>query len=369
MMDTVYFVLLVALYTTIIVGPIAAAIITVVKFGREGIFWVIPGEGKAIPIMVGGTFEKVVLQYKGHVLNDPKAPWYVPEKPDWEVLPDQRTPKDIEDEKEKHGRIRRLFRRVLGMEWIGFPPRRAYTYMFEWVQRIQDQKGDTVPWHRRESTNYIYVNTFPYLLYLQEAETEENLPVSGYLVLEVECTNPYKALFRTTNWYTAVTSAVLLMCKLYVARCTFEQLRQETGKEGGFAEGDPKGQLNEYVKKLNEELPSENNEGTVSKYGIKIVSVRLLNIEVAQEHNEILAALSAKFVATQNATAEVTRAKGDKDARITRAEGFKREAELLREGGEEARLVQYLNGLAPKGAGDKIVIMPGLEDLVRRIKE
>lgn len=324
-------------------------------------------EGAAKAIMRGGkSFNHMVMSLQGYHLNVPGDRWYDRSIPKWEVVKNP----DNED-----CDSRSFITRTLGLYTVGVPfLRSVWEYHFEWNE-MKNVDGEQVLWSRSEQTDFIYVVSFPYVLKLSEAETEDNLPVDVEYQLTVRVTNPYKALFDTENWMEVVSGIVNGAVRNFVGGKSFDELRSETD------ENNSDDCFTQNVLKLNDKLPSESDptpadrweKGLRGKYGVIIEKLDIQRIDPAGPQKAELAAATVRAYKSRQEATEIRNlgeAKADADlAQYTAdsegirlkgtaaADSIKARAEALATAGELAPEMIKAEALveASKGAGSNFV--------------
>jgi regulator of protease activity HflC (stomatin/prohibitin superfamily) len=173
--------------------------------------------------------------------------------------------------------------------------------------------------------------------------------------------NPYKARYTVTNWLERLTADSHNAAKLWVAARTYEEAIQEKDekkKDSSFV----KAQLG-----LNDDLPTEHSKkGAPKLLGVTIMSASLVNV-LLEGNEAVKDSATAVIVAKNNADALVETAKGDKKARITRAEGIARETELtygaVKQFGELGLALSQVDAIKSPGDGKVVLNLPFLRDL------
>ena len=332
---TTFFVVLLAL----VLAGMLIGLPFFLKWLAEGntLFTTVP-EGTAKAAMKSKTLDHVVMSLKGSHLNKPGSSWYDESIPDWEV---------VENVSEVSYEDRNFLSRWLGIYYVGIPPfRTVYTYRFAWNEMSKKEDGTKKVWSRDERTDFIYVVAFPYVFIVDEAETDDNLPVDVQIQATVRVVNPYKALFDTENWMEVVSGALIAATRNFVGSKDYADLVSESRLPKGGTDTSGGDRLCTPVLKLNDTYP-DGSPGLHGRYGVIIESVDILRVDIAGERKaEILDATVQRYTADQKAyttstlgkaEAEATLAKGTASAKVIELEGVAKASAIENAGLAEAK--------------------------------
>ena len=285
---------------------ISIAVLTVMLFvvlnalADEGIFFTKTKEGTAQAIMRGNTFVRMVMSWKGHILNE-----YGDVVEGVPAIP------------------------FLGWYWVGiWPFYKVYTYQFSWTEMGQSKDtGEIIKRPRSELTSYIPVDRFPYLLVETGLETkDENVPIDITVLVTVQVTNPYRALFRIDDYLQQVLGILSSAIRTYVGEKTYEEVLQD--KKGvDAAETRSHGVLFEFlVRNLRQLKECRIEDGVIrfDDYGTVVVDVKMLSVDILEKLRN---ASTANFVAEQEGRAVRTTAEAEADAKRISAQA---EADALK---------------------------------------
>ena len=288
---------------------------------RENIFFTTVREGTVKAIMRGKSFERFIMSFEGHHLNDPdpKKNWFNAGAPQWEII-------RHEDKKDDQYDDRPRWMKHLGLYWVGWPwAHNVYVYAFEWNETYTGQSGKEEVLPRAEATDFIYAADFTYAIVTNGAETSDRLQTDELTLVTVAVRNPYRALFSGEDWMRRVTAAINRHVRTYVGEKQFQELIS-TKDLTGFSKP-----IIELTEKLPDDGTGSPTKGLHGRYGVVIRTADLQTIELSgdskKQHEE---ATTAEYVARQKATT----VRLDADARGYAIETIgKKEAEAL-----EARL-------------------------------
>ncbi len=297
-----------------ILGFILALPFLALTLAKFKIFFAFCEEGQAIIILLNKEFHRAVIRYRGFYLNEKG-----------EVKKDRRK-EDLEgqlEKREKDSILLKIVRKIFGggLVWVGiWPFYTVYTYKFRWQTLIRelDEKGvatKKIKSHKKE-LDYAFVKAATYFAKLEKAETEGLFPVSDEFIFTIRITNPYKALFRTHQWFEFTVDMLLPHLREYQGNAKFEDLIKQsqlkTGEMYMFLEvadltDDQKQVIRSELRtegKTEEEIEKELEERDLGvlgilreRYGIDVAGVRIEAFDPADERYQL--ALSKKFEAEQ----------------------------------------------------------------------
>lgn len=259
-------------------------------------------EGQGAMIMKGESLHGVVISQLGHTCERERGG-----RRRWEIKQG-----DLKHE----GLILGPLEKNLGIYWFGlYPFRKRLEYPFrwdEWKEEVDEKTGKPIVtlWHREERTNFFYVQTFAYAIFLDGAETgkakggvntgeEENVSVDVRITLFIRIIYPDIAIMHNENWFSVLKDTVLHHAREYVGSHGFKDLSSSANlpeKEKGNHE------FSEYVMKLNEFAHiGEKSDSILNTVGVKIVGAMIKTVELAGASKNIAEATTAAYVAEQNA--------------------------------------------------------------------
>ena len=320
------------------------------RLAEESIFFTTVNEGTVKAVMRGDSFERFLMSFEGHHLNDPKRRWYDNSKRDWEILSHK---KDQDDEFDD----RPNWLRKLGLYWIGFPwANSIYVYEFEWNEtKVDKTTGAEQIYPRAEATDFAYVADFTYAIKTVGAETSDRLPTDELTLVTVAIRNPYRALFSGEDWMRRITAAINRHVRNFVGQKTFKELLQ----------ADKGTNFSNPIINLNSKLPDDplqmENGGLKGRYGIEIRTADLQTIELSgdlkQKSEE---ATTREYVAQQeaNATTIAGKAKAEVITTVGEAEAkaLKSRLATIKEFGDDGILLAQLDAMRDaNGAGARVI--------------
>lgn len=235
-------------------------------------------EATAIIILKGGQFQKIMISYKGHIMN-PKT---------WDV-------------EEKEGVKQAFFG---GLRFWGVSPfqKRGHYYQ-RWSHLHED---GTVKNHGEElyhvllKTDY-YVFELP-IIKNKSAQDINGIPIEVKIVVPMRIINPYEALFLPHRWLAAISGTIKPVLKRFVAKFRFkedlidmmagrgiEDIQKEKGivkKENGDIISENK--MGDNLKdKLWEELKKVFPKGKIQKEGTDEECLRIYGVLLEKRGTDI----------------------------------------------------------------------------------
>ncbi len=191
-------------------------------------------------------------------------------------------------------------------------------YQFRWNEWEQKSEGGggTIPSlkHREELTNFFYVQTFNYALFLSGAETGGkrdgkentggNISVNAQITLLLRIIYPQVAILQNEDWFEQLEAVVLDHARLYVGSRTFEQLHTSVHPISG---GETKNEFCEHIMGLNAHAPiGADTDSIIDAFGVEIVGAVIMSVELAGDSKKIAEKTTAIYVAEQEAKAKIT---------------------------------------------------------------
>jgi len=267
----------------------------------NNLFFTFVPEGRAKVVVRGDAVKRVLLQWRGYELNK-----------NWDVIksPSQKKPF------------------LGGLRFIGwlFPLDDIYIYNFTWTS--VNQAGEFIK-HPKEVLDFILVQDDIYLLVVEEAEDNQQVPLDVSLFLTLGIVNPFKALFRIQDWLEATNNLIAPAVRDCITRQSFEDWisqPKDLGKE--IEERLKTDKLIAYLK---------------SKYGVALKKIGVKDIDPSGDFR----ALTTKKVTAKKEAEVVEIAAGAEKKRITTVYET---VKSLGETGMQLRTLEALEKSPEKGA-------------------
>jgi len=334
-------------------------------------------EGAGKIIVKGESFYRAILSFNGHHLNERGKPYFNPNQPDWEVLPNM-----VGTDYETRPALTRSF----GLYWVGIPGmRKIYEYDFAWNEYRPGVGGEQKLWHREEKTEVFMANYFSYVMVVEDAKTKDNLPVRAEFVIIVRITNPFKALFASNDWRAQLESYVDRQARNFIGSFTYDELRSETDQGKSCMEENFSKPMRLLTSELPEEhcLPVDKRKGLKGSIGVTVDAANMESIilsgSAAVENERLsIAAYTADrnaetVVKAAEATAQATILDADARAHAIKATG-QAEVEIItarlkamKEDPEMSKTILVTEALGKPGEGKTIVVPAGILDVVSKI--
>lgn len=173
------------------------------KLAPENRWWTFVKEGTAKVVVRGDKFEKVLIQWEGHYIDE--SSW------------------DVKDGKAPIWRFG-------GLRWYGFwPLKDVYIYNFTWTGVTE--RGRIVE-HEKERLDFVLLKDDVYFCKVENAEDKNLLPLDVELVLTIRVINPYKALFKVQNWLETVKNRIKPFIRNTITLESYEELITKTARIG-----------------------------------------------------------------------------------------------------------------------------------------
>lgn len=238
-------------------------------------------EGTAKFVVKGDEFHRCLIQWKGFTFD------YHKKHPEtWNII---------------QGKEHHLFG---GLRWYGlWPLYDILVYKFRWIGVTEEGKEQI----KTEWLDYILVKDDVYLCKISAAEDKEKLPLDVEIFLTIRVANPYKAKFVAQRWLEMVLNRTQPLIRQFISNYSYEELLSMRHEAGG---------------KMQDELEKAGLLGQkgefLQRYGI---DVRAIEIRAIEPPADWRAATLEKFLAAREVEGIITRAAGEKQAAVTRAEG------------------------------------------------
>lgn len=344
------FYLITFLATLILIGTAVIIPFFLQWIAKENIFFTTVKEGTVKAIMRGKSFERFIMSFEGHHLNEPKTTWFDPGANLWEII------RHKKDEDPRYDN-RSWWMKHLGLYWVGWPwANSVYVYAFEWNETYTGQGGREEVLPRAEATDFIYAADFTYAIVTNGAETNDRLQTDELTLVTVAVRNPYRALFSGEDWMRRVTAAINRHVRTFVGEKEFQDLIS-TKDLTSFSKP-----IIELTKILPDDNTDSPNKGLRGRYGVVIRTADLQTIELSgdskKQHEE---ATTAEYVARQKAVT----VRLDADAKgyeieiigKKEAEALKARLEVIKDHGEAGITLAGYDAIqeSSKGPGNTIV--------------
>ena len=196
----------------------------------------------------------------------------------------------------------------------------------------------------------------------QKIITNDDLNADVDAVVYFKVNDPYKAIYRAENYKKQISSLARTTLRNIIGTMTLSTANSER-------------------EKLNAQLEKELDKQT-DAWGIDIIRVELQRIEppedVQKSMNEVVKAEKEKVAAKDYATAEETKADGEKRAEIKRAEGVRQSKILTAQGeanaikevaGADAKKIELVNQSIQKNFKNEAQIYKKLETTEKALRK
>jgi len=216
----------------VFLSPLIIFLIIWFKLAPRNYFFTFVDEGSAKIIVKGGEVSKILIQYKGHTLDE-----------NYNVIPG----------KEYH-----LFG---GLRYYGFwPINNVYIYAFQWSGVREN--GEIVN-HPKEIMDYILLKDDIYWTKVENAEDKELVPLDIEVILTIRVVNPYKALFKIQNWLEATINQIKPVIRQIITEKSYEEWIAE------------KKYLGETILKEGKDII----DSVKDNYGVEILKIQIKDID------------------------------------------------------------------------------------------
>ncbi|MFH0819850.1 MAG: SPFH domain-containing protein [bacterium] len=305
-------------------------VLSVIKsMASKNFMFTVVKEGTTKVVMTagaGGAFDRLLMQYRGHKLND------------------DGTVGQTEEERELSKVKTRLG--LKGIRWLGFPRFfEVYKYPFSWVSIEQKNDGTMgLKPHEKQIIDYILVQDDIYYTKVDKAEDKEMIPLNIGLAFRIRIINPYKALFAVQNWLEMTFNTLTPSFRKGVAGEKWEDIQKN-----------PEDFTTQYMDSVEETI-----NDLKGRYGIEVISVQMLTIDPSGEMVQKIRESSIKeFEARQDAKRKTIGADAEK-YRIETVYG------ALADRGKLGELVRRLEALETAAQSGKLVFSaPELTEIAR----
>lgn len=298
---------------------VALVILGIWAIARTDTFFCFIKEGQGVIIKRGESFHRIIISYHGHhcviVEEEVGEKGNTKKVRRWKIIPRE------QDELEHFSGFLGFLEKRFGIYWIGiYPFFKVMTYQFRWNEWEQKSEGGggTIPSlkHREELTNFFYVQTFNYALFLSGAETGGkrsgkentggNISINAQITLLLRIIYPQVAILQNEDWFEQLEAVVLDHARLYVGSRTFEQLHTSTNST---TNEETRNEFCEHIMSLNLHAPiGADTDSIIDAFGVEIVGAVIMSVELAGDSKKIAEATTAIYVAEQKAKATIVAA-------------------------------------------------------------
>lgn len=357
-----------------------------------GMFFKKIKEGQGILVKKGEAFDKAMIAYAGHHLKFQYPGGKNPEEREgvtyeqvgerWEVVPGEPIRSGLLGVLEKE----------FGIYYVGiYPFSQIMKYQFRWNEwETKTNLEGKTSYHlrrREEETEFFYVQTFAYALFLEGAETggqkgaDEggNVSVDIRITLLIRIICPQVAILQNENWYDQLASVAIDHARIYVGEHSFNDLRaneMSEQEEGGDKEVS-KGlhAFSQHMLFLNKQAPvGEPKDGLEKVFGVKIVGAQILTVDLSEESKRLAAITTARYEAEEkaavmkidaNAIAEKIRIEAEANADAIRktgqaeADAVSMRIAAVEKHGETGKYVLRQEALGEAGKGGNTIVFTG----------
>lgn len=278
------------------------------------------GENEAEIITENEKFYKAIMSsdmfaFEHEVKQHSLRGYFV--EPDFEIKPEDRKGADKwniwtlhEDEE------RPIHSAPFGIYWVGIPPyREVHTYKqveTHYVQTGSDEGVKMKEVTKTENYDHIPLQDMTLVLVVEEAETNENVPVTLKCSITIRIVNPYKYAFAVEETLNTLFDQLGPEIRTLVGVYNYEDLNdRHTSTE----------KINRYIRGELEEIANGNHTEDyfyrwVVDYGVAVIRVQVQTVEPASELAEsFIRASTEQYVKKQEAEAEAKRIRITADAR------------------------------------------------------
>lgn len=274
----------------------------------------------------------------------------------------------------------------LGIYWVGlWPWLKVYGYDFTWTEGKQDEEGKVKPVTRRATknnpskeqndrgqTHFVYLNAFNYYFVITNVKTKSGVPLKFVLVVTIQVTNPYKALFSGEDWLQQTGAAISQMVIRYAGALEYEDITASKPaqivfrKAGATTSETRECTLEELIKSIADNADNTEGHDLQKALGVSIKSAKIDHFDYADETTKTAyqEASTALYVAEQKGRAVVMEATKDKEAIGIRADAEKGRIDTVYSSivgdDKDARLkIRQLEALEKAGsAGGSTIVLP-----------
>jgi len=278
-------------------------------------------ESMAKIIVRGDKFEKVIIQWREHVLD-----------PEWNVV-------DGHEKSSVWG----------GLCFYGFwPLLDVLSYGFKWTGVTEDGEKDP---HPKEKIDFVLLRADVYWCQVENAEDYNLLPLNLELLLTIRIVNPYKALFNIQNWLETVINRMKPKVRDIITQKSFEDWIKKKENLGDEISNGAKDLLGEFR----------------NIYGVDVVKIQIKEINPPPEQRT---ATLKKYLAEQDKKAIEVAADAEAERLKKVATGEKERIEIVYKAvqgfGDVGRLVRTLEAAEKSSLAASLTVqaIPGLSNIL-----
>lgn len=324
------------LWGACVAGGIVAVLGTLYLLALNNIFFAFVREGTAKAIRKFGEFQRIILSYKGYVLDE-----------EWDV----KSVGKVGEVKAGDIALRPKGFHIGGLYWVGIPfIHDVHRYRFRWTSFAQKEEGgklaqETVTHY--EEIDYVLLQDDIYYTFIREAEAKGMVPVDLELLLTIRVVNPYKALFRVQEWLEMTQNLLMPALREFAGTRTYEELvkvRSQTEREQDIILA--LGGVGSYIEK---------------DYGVRVKHARLKDVNPSGERAKVYEEAATKEWQAQK---EAERIKVLADAEAGRVA---KEFGAVKDLGPDGLFIRTLEALETAGGGpSNVVVFPlgALKDIL-----
>ena len=298
--------------STFLGGLVGGILTLVVSFFLVAYFWWAPNnlcftfvqEGTAKAVVFGGQFKCILLQWKGHTLDE-----------NWKVV-------------REGSRHKESWHPLGGFRFYGiWPFWDIHIYQFSWTAVLES--GETKR-HDKEWLDYVLLMDDVYWFKVDKAEDADLLPLNVECLVTARIVNPYMALFAVQDWLEAFINRIRPSVRNQMTSKPYKDLTVQTGAIG------------QDIFMGSEVLRKEFNK----RYGIELRAVQVKEIDPPEDLRDITL---KKVVAEREAEVVLITAEAEAKAVLIKAtaekERLSRVYGQIREEGDTGVLVRSLEAL------------------------
>jgi hypothetical protein len=274
-------------------------------------------EGTAKIIVRGEAYDKTIIQWKGHKLDE-----------NGDVI-------ECDDEDKSF---------FGGFKYYGlYPIKDIYVYNFQWTGVAEN--GEIVH-HPKETLDSIVLKDDVYWAEIKAAEDKDLLPLTLELVITACVVNPYKAIFNIQNWLETVINRIKPWARDAVTHDIYSNLIQD------------KDRIGEQIYKTLDKSGLIKGE-FLERYGVKVRKIEVKEINPPDEYRETTL---QKYIAEREREAIIVKA----DAEAKRLEIVYGQIERFHDLGKLLRTLEAIEK-SPLAASLSIQAVPGLPEVLKGV--
>lgn len=363
------------------------AFLSIWWISSTGIFFKKIKEGQGILVKKGETFNKAMIAYAGHHIEAfPEKTSVVREGITYEQVGERW---EVFQGAPTHSGLLGVLEKEFGIYYVGiYPFSQIMKYQFRWNEwETKTNLDGKTSYHlrrREEETEFFYVQTFAYALFLEGAETggqkgaDEggNVSVDIRITLLIRIICPQVAILQNENWYDQLASVAIDHARIYVGEHSFNDLRaNEMSEEEDKKDSKGLHAFSQHMLGLNKQAPvGEPKDGLEKVFGVKIIGAQILTVDLSEESKRLAAITTARYEAEEkaavmkidaNAIAEKIRIEAEANADAIRktgqaeADAVSMRIAAVEKHGETGKYVLRQEALGEAGKGGNIIVFTG----------